>query len=751
MTSLRASRDIDIPRIEELRAWMKPEDYKRLVLDNTLLEPEQMDALHREMLSDKFVSTMPIRVISEPGDVSGVPTTFSEHMRKLSYNMVADSKQIALQENGIDVSRDEMRALFNRGYDIVGRVGEGNTREAFRTVHRNGDVTSKRILKRSKPAIDAATSVTTAINASKKDLHLAEILNSRGINHPNVAEVVDSFSVGDRRYNVERDYGGRDLETEVNIRGPITSEHARINIASQLLEGISHMHSLGVLHRDVKPSNVIIADNGRVLVTDLQNAGYARDLGPAMVPTKGGTPYTRAEQLNALLGDYGYVSGKHDDIHALGATLHFMLTGKQAFDYSLKSDEEGKRVKVGDKEFGVRLEYRGKKVEKITEEMTREDLKRIRKEMREAKVPKRWRNLVERCFDDKDRFRDMDEVSKYFDKIRNPAYDKLKSAALKAIPTAMIAAMATGITLMGVYGWKKEPAPKLRDLMTQQQFRDYSLQGVYDNLGQYALAPYVRIMNDSKDKLSKLEQSHWILNEDELRNFVAKHYMDARLGTSVIRAGYVVGNELKYPSKDWKFGDNNDQSTAMDRYAKDHDERVYPGFVPKDFLVANTMPNIPYNYRDDLTMFEDTQRLEASLDYLRLNMGQDNDNDGRRDVVDALVGYFSTNKDVACAKAHAFDIHRGRGMVAPLGESRTISLPYIAWNGGVGYETGGSKKAGYGNYLPSHQKALIDTALSLYMITDDNGHIDWNKVPEVKTEFNMQKYVDKVIIEPAKK
>lgn len=637
-------------------------------------------------------------------------------------------------------TQDELGILSERGYVPIEPVGVGNTREAFRVMYSHGDVKKTRILKRAKTEIDTASSITATINASKKDIHLAEVRVAEKIDHPNVAEIVDSFVINERRYNVERDYHGRDLETEVNIRGPINTKEARERITYDLIQGVNHLHERGMLHRDIKPSNVLVTPEGRTILTDLQNVGRMQDMEPTMVPTRGGTAYTRPRQLNSLLSGSLYVGEPKDDIHALGATLHFMLTGKPAFDYSLKNSPEGKKITVGDSEIGVTLEVDGRAVSEIDEKMRTEQLKRVKQDLKKAKVPRPWRNLVTRCLSDEDNsFRSLDQVMSYYDRIKSSPMQKIKDAALKSLPIAGIGGLLSGIILWGVYGWKHEPAPKLKDIMGDQSYREYSLESVQEEMGRFALVPFVDSMKRSKERLSKLETESWLLKGDELANFVGRQYMDVRLGTSILRAGYVVGNDTRFMQKDETVNMYIlETATAPEQYRQSGDERVYPGFVPVRFFRVNS-PSMPLAYaKGKVDSFEDTEKLASALDYLKISAGRDTDRDGKVDVLDAITGFYTSTQDMNVAKARAFNITRERKFIQPaFPPKETTHLPYIAWNAGIHNSNSGAGDSGWGAHLPRYQEELINTALGLYMITDEEGRIHWDRIPEVTTQINM--------------
>lgn len=741
-----------IPRIEDVQAWLSPDEYTEFIRNNmTLFSEEEIDF---GSLAEQPVGVSIRHIEAGTGDLDGTIMTIGQLMRNTAYDWLSNKKYAHLRDAGIEISKSEMDALFRRGYDIVGVAGSGATRQALRAVHWNGDVMTPVIIKRPKALIDPRDSVTAAINVARKDVNAAEVVNTRDLVHPAIARTIDSFMLrplpredefgNGGRCNVEYDYGGQDLESRINERGPVTIDEHRFEIASGIVNGLGYLHrEKGIVHRDLKPSNVILAGQNQIVITDLQNAGKIGYLGRQPVCTRGGTPFTCSEQLNALMQERSYAASERDDLHALGTTLYFMLTGKHAFPYTLKSDPHGKSIRVKEKEFGVRLEVDGSPVEEISSDYVLARKEVLEQEMQKAKVPRKWRTLVQRCFEGQGQFRAIYEVQKALESMQKPFGQRLKEATTKMLPWAGLAALTSGVLLWAIYGWKHEPAPKLRDLMSPESYVEYSLENIQKEHGKYALTPFVHTMEEARDKLSKLEQDHWLLREDELVPFVERQYMDVRFGTSLIRSGFVIGSDSKYADLDWGTGFwSGTRESALDLYKKDGDERVYPGFVPEQFVRANTSQEAArrtglYWEGHNLDSVGGTERLKSALDYARLIIGQDHDRDGTRDVIDGFAGFYSTTADIASAKAHAFEIYRGRGFMQRIGDEKTRALPYIAWNGGLSPGSGGTQKEGWGYHLPPHQRDLIDTALGLYLLTDEQGHIHWDRIPDTHTTVNV--------------
>jgi len=145
------------------------------------------------------------------------------------------------------------------------------------------------------------------------------------LSHPNIAAVYD-FGDDDRRHFMVMELArGRDLARLLREEGPLDPERT-VGIAAQIAAALAHAHAAGVVHRDIKPPNAIVADDDRVKVTDF---GIARAVGDATMTATGsvlGTAhYISPEQAG------GAAIGPATDIYSLGIVLYEMLTGTVPF------------------------------------------------------------------------------------------------------------------------------------------------------------------------------------------------------------------------------------------------------------------------------------------------------------------------------------------------------------------------------------------------------------------------------------
>ena len=256
--------------------------------------------------------------------------------------------------------------LQDRGYTIVRKVGEGNTRDVFEVEYRSGSLVKRRIAKIPKKEIDKS-SVTTLINFSKGDLDEREVIALNKARHQNVIEIYDAFKLGDRTVTIEEYYDAISLEELVKMTGPIKDPAIFRKIFSQIAEGLRYLHvDERLLHRDIKPSNILVGKGDNfVKISDLQNAGKLDEIAETMLPTRGGTAYTHPEILNALMNGEETRCSLASEFYALGATMYYALTGKQLFDRKLLSDRLGRIITINGEGINVLLTEDGTPVEKI--------------------------------------------------------------------------------------------------------------------------------------------------------------------------------------------------------------------------------------------------------------------------------------------------------------------------------------------------------------------------------------------------
>ena len=144
------------------------------------------------------------------------------------------------------------------------------------------------------------------------------------LSHPNIASVFDFGADDGRDFIVMELIEGRDL-AELLRSGPLEPRRAAA-IAAQSCDALAHAHAGGIVHRDVKPGNIIVSDNDRVKVTDF---GIARAIGETTLTAAGsvlGTAhYLAPEQAS------GESAGPAADQYAMGVVLFEMLTGQVPF------------------------------------------------------------------------------------------------------------------------------------------------------------------------------------------------------------------------------------------------------------------------------------------------------------------------------------------------------------------------------------------------------------------------------------
>jgi serine/threonine-protein kinase len=143
--------------------------------------------------------------------------------------------------------------------------------------------------------------------------------------HPNIVTVIDRGEQDGRQFIVFEFVDGENLKELVEREGPLPVRDA-VELALQVGEALAVAHEHGLVHRDVKPQNVLLNDDGRAKVTDF---GIARDVDVEGMTTSGmvlGTSeYIAPEQAR---GDH---VGPHTDLYSLGVVLYELLTGEVPF------------------------------------------------------------------------------------------------------------------------------------------------------------------------------------------------------------------------------------------------------------------------------------------------------------------------------------------------------------------------------------------------------------------------------------
>lgn len=199
-------------------------------------------------------------------------------------------------------------------YEIIGKIGAGGMSDVYKAK----DLTLGRFV-----AIKVLKSeFSDDINFVTK--FRTEAQSAAGLEHPNIVNIYDVGSENGMHYIVMEYVEGITLKTYIEKKGQLSFKEA-VSIAIQVGRGIEAAHNKNIIHRDIKPQNIMISTEGKVKVTDF---GIARAATSNTISSDvmGSVHYSSPEQARN-----GFVDGK-SDIYSLGIVMYEMVTGRVPFD-----------------------------------------------------------------------------------------------------------------------------------------------------------------------------------------------------------------------------------------------------------------------------------------------------------------------------------------------------------------------------------------------------------------------------------
>lgn len=260
-----------------------------------------------------------------------------------------------------DGIKDQFIGQMIGKYRIIKRLGRGGMGTVYEAKHEDLD------------RLVAVKIVAPEYAGDKSfvDMFMHEARYAAKLNHPNVVQIYDvGHEEGLYYYTMEFVPGGSVHEFLLKQPGKKLSIDQAMEITTQMALALEYAHSKGIIHRDVKPENMLIGEGGVIKLTDL---GLAHTMGEK-IQLEGksdyvfGTPlYMAPEILKGKIPDY------RSDTYSLGASFYLMLTGRHAFDVTSMEDYIAKKTTIDPLPVHKRLVDCPPELSKITSKMIARD------------------------------------------------------------------------------------------------------------------------------------------------------------------------------------------------------------------------------------------------------------------------------------------------------------------------------------------------------------------------------------------
>ncbi|MGQ9574925.1 MAG: serine/threonine-protein kinase [Thermoguttaceae bacterium] len=281
--------------------------FERAALASRLLTPEQLDEARSLVLG------------AEPGAQVPAGRSFDQ---RLADKLVETGRLNVWQAKQLL----EGRSKFNLGpYWIIDYLGRGGMGQVFKARHEVlGRIVAVKVLPRSRSTPEDIANFTREIHAQAR------------LDHPNLVRALDAGRDGNVYFLVTEYVPGTDLRKWVRKSGPMNMFDAA-SIISQVAAGLHSAHQQGLVHRDVKPGNVLVTPDGRAKLSDLGLAGPFR--GGAEADFRFGRIVGTADYLSPDQIQSPWNPTPAWDIYSLGCTLYYAVTGKVPFPGGTTADK----------------------------------------------------------------------------------------------------------------------------------------------------------------------------------------------------------------------------------------------------------------------------------------------------------------------------------------------------------------------------------------------------------------------------
>lgn len=205
-----------------------------------------------------------------------------------------------------------MNEMIANRYVIVKKLGEGGMADVYLALDSllNREVALKML--RGSLALDPISLLRFQREAN----------SASALNHPNIVEIYDVGEDNGQHYIVMEYIRGKTLKQLISQRGAMEKQEA-ISIMDQLISAIIEAHDKNIIHRDIKPQNILVKDDGTVKITDFGIATVADSLQLTQADTVLGSVHYLAPELAR-----GEGASFQSDIYALGITFYELLTGQ---------------------------------------------------------------------------------------------------------------------------------------------------------------------------------------------------------------------------------------------------------------------------------------------------------------------------------------------------------------------------------------------------------------------------------------
>lgn len=208
----------------------------------------------------------------------------------------------------------EIGSFLSDRYEILSKVGAGGMSDVYKA---KDHILSRFVaIKVLKQEFSEDSSFVTKFRA--------EAQSAAGLEHPNIVNIYDVGSENGLYYIVMEYVEGITLKTYIEKKGQLSFKESA-SIAIQVARGIEAAHNKNIIHRDIKPQNIIISTDGKVKVTDFGIA-KATSSNTIRSDVMGSVHYASPEQARN-----GFVDGR-SDIYSLGIVMFEMVTGRVPFD-----------------------------------------------------------------------------------------------------------------------------------------------------------------------------------------------------------------------------------------------------------------------------------------------------------------------------------------------------------------------------------------------------------------------------------